>query len=59
MAEVGWVDRAVDVFVVSEKNLPEAAFSKASKQVVTPNLRGMKKREGSLGILIGGVCVPG
>jgi hypothetical protein len=33
-------NRAVEVFVVSEKHLPEAAFSKTSQKGVTPDFGG-------------------
>jgi len=36
-------NRAVEVFIVGEKHLPKAAFSKAPQKVVTPNFRGMEK----------------
>ena len=39
--------------------LAPSALAQASEEHVTPELRGMKKREGLLGIITGGVCVPG
>ena len=52
-------NRAVELLIKAEKNLAESALAQPPEDRVASELRGMEKREGFLGILIGGVCVLG
>ena len=49
---------SIELVIESQENLTEPALPKPSEDRVTPDLRGMEKREGFLGILAGGVYSP-